>query len=158
MTIAVASVGFSPGRIVGEALVVALLNLVIGALLGALVDNGLGAWTQLLTRVGQSRQRRAAQSRTQPGSVGNRAPPYWGGASGGALPLRATTTSADFRAQDRAPLSWTNERADTLFVCEGERKAAASKRDPRERSEPSNIARAGPQSKLTSSQPEVMNW
>jgi hypothetical protein len=22
------------------------------------------------------------------------------------------------RAQDRAPLSWTNERADTLFVCE----------------------------------------
>jgi hypothetical protein len=21
-------------------------------------------------------------------------------------------------AQDRAPLSWTNERADTLFVCE----------------------------------------
>jgi len=27
--------------------------------------------------------------------------------------------SADLkRAQDRAPLSWTNERADTLFVCE----------------------------------------
>ena len=22
------------------------------------------------------------------------------------------------RAQDRAPLSWTNERADTFFVCE----------------------------------------
>jgi hypothetical protein len=22
------------------------------------------------------------------------------------------------RAEDRAPLSWTNERADTLFVCE----------------------------------------
>jgi hypothetical protein len=33
--------------------------------------------------------------------------------------LRATTTAADpKRAQDRVPLSWTNERADTLFVCE----------------------------------------
>ena len=50
-------------------------------------------------------------------------------------------------AQDRAPLSWTNERADTLFVCERVRKAAASERDPRERSEPSNIARADANSK-----------
>ena len=40
------------------------------------------------------------------------------GASGGALPLRATTKAADPTRQDRAPLSWTNERADTLFVCE----------------------------------------
>ena len=50
------------GHVVGEALVVALLNLVIGALLGALVDNGLGARTRLLTHVGQSRQRGASQS------------------------------------------------------------------------------------------------
>jgi hypothetical protein len=27
-------------------------------------------------------------------------------------------------------MSWTNERADTLFVCESDRKAAAPKRDP----------------------------
>jgi hypothetical protein len=45
------------GYVVGKALVVALLNFVIGALLGALVDNGLGARTRLLTHVGQSRQR-----------------------------------------------------------------------------------------------------
>jgi hypothetical protein len=35
------------------------------------------------------------------------------------FPLRATTKSPDQRrAQDRAPLSWTNEGADTPFVCE----------------------------------------
>jgi DNA-binding Lrp family transcriptional regulator len=40
--------------------------------------------------------------------------------------LRATTTAADLkRPQDRAPLSWTSERTDTLFVRERERKAAA---------------------------------
>ena len=43
---------------------------------------------------------------------------------------RSTTTTAALCAQDRAPLSWTNERADTLFVCERERKAA----DPKARS------------------------
>jgi hypothetical protein len=32
---------------------------------------------------------------------------------------------------DRAPLSWTSERADTLFVGERARKPAASMRDPR---------------------------
>jgi hypothetical protein len=32
--------------------------------------------------------------------------------------------------QDCAPLSWTSERADTLFVCERMRKAAASRRNP----------------------------
>jgi hypothetical protein len=32
---------------------------------------------------------------------------------------RRATTTLDFQApQDRAPLSWTNERADTHFVCE----------------------------------------
>jgi hypothetical protein len=46
--------------------------------------------------------------------------------------------------QDRAPLSWTNERADTLFVCEREREAAASLRDPRERSEQLDTVRAEP--------------
>jgi len=44
-----------------------------------------------------------------PVSVGNRAPPHGGGVSRGVLSPGA---------QDRAPLSWTNERADTLFVCE----------------------------------------
>jgi len=34
------------------------------------------------------------------------------------FPLQATTTAADSERQDRVPLSWTNERADTLFVCE----------------------------------------
>ena len=29
-----------------------------------------------------------------------------------------------------APLSWTSERANTLFVCERVRKAAANKRQP----------------------------
>jgi hypothetical protein len=28
------------------------------------------------------------------------------------------------------PLSWTSERADTFFVCERDRKAAANKRQP----------------------------
>jgi hypothetical protein len=32
--------------------------------------------------------------------------------------------------QAGAPLSWTNERADTLFVCKGVRKAAANERQP----------------------------
>jgi hypothetical protein len=32
--------------------------------------------------------------------------------------------------QDCAALSWTSERADTLFVCERVRKAAAYKRNP----------------------------
>jgi hypothetical protein len=32
--------------------------------------------------------------------------------------------------QDCAPLSWTIERADTLFVCERVRKAGASWRNP----------------------------
>ena len=47
------------GYVVGEALVVALLDFVIGAFLGAFVDNGLGTRTRLLTHVGQSRQRGA---------------------------------------------------------------------------------------------------
>ena len=33
-------------------------------------------------------------------------------------------------SQAGAPLSWTSERADTLFVCERERKAVAHKRQP----------------------------
>jgi hypothetical protein len=33
-------------------------------------------------------------------------------------------------SQAGAPLSWTSERADTLFVCERVRKAAAQKRQP----------------------------
>jgi hypothetical protein len=33
-------------------------------------------------------------------------------------------------SQAGAPLSWTIERADMLFVCEGVRKAAASERQP----------------------------
>ena len=35
-------------------------------------------------------------------SVGNRAPPHGGGASGGVLPLRATTTAADSKRDARA--------------------------------------------------------
>ena len=38
-------------------------------------------------------------------------------------------------SQAGAPLSWTSERADTSFVCERVRKAAASRRQPQERSE-----------------------
>ena len=52
---------------------IALLNAVVGALLGALVDNGLGTWTQLLTHVGQSRQpasNRSARSLRASGIVG----------------------------------------------------------------------------------------
>ena len=33
-------------------------------------------------------------------------------------------------SQAGAPLSWTNERADMLFVCERVRKAAGHKRQP----------------------------
>jgi hypothetical protein len=43
-------------HIVREALVIALLNAVVGAFLGTLVDNCLGAGGWLLTHVGQSRQ------------------------------------------------------------------------------------------------------
>src|SRR4249919_2402493 len=44
-------------HVVGEALVVALLNAMVRALLRALVDNSFRAGTLLLTHVGQSRQR-----------------------------------------------------------------------------------------------------
>jgi hypothetical protein len=60
---------------VGEALVIAFLNAVVGALLGALVDNGFRAGTWLLTHIGQSRQRSASRLTEQPASVGDRAPP-----------------------------------------------------------------------------------
>jgi membrane protein YqaA with SNARE-associated domain len=43
---------------------IALLNAVVGALLGALVDNRLGAWAQLLTHDCQSRQPGQRQSVT----------------------------------------------------------------------------------------------
>jgi hypothetical protein len=46
------------------------------------------------------------------------------------------------RSQAGAPLSWTSERADTFFVCERVRKAAATKRQPRERSEQCTQKRA----------------
>jgi hypothetical protein len=39
---------------------------------------------------------------TTDASVGNRAPPHGGGASGGVLPLRATTTAADSPRDARA--------------------------------------------------------
>ena len=39
-------------------------------------------------------------------------------------------SGAAARSQAGAPLSWTNERADTPFVCERARKAAATKRQP----------------------------
>jgi hypothetical protein len=45
------------GHVVGEALMIALLNAILSLLLGALIDDGLGAGTWLLTHVGQSRQR-----------------------------------------------------------------------------------------------------
>ena len=43
----------------------------------------------------------------------------------GASGLRAAVLS-----EAGAPVSWTSERADTLFVCEQVRKAAATKRQP----------------------------
>jgi hypothetical protein len=69
--------------------------------------------------VGESR----AAVLSQPGSAS--------GASSvdGSERRRSSSASDDevggFHAQDRAPLSWTNERADTLFVCTGVRTAAA---------------------------------
>jgi hypothetical protein len=42
--------------------VIALINAVVGTLLSALVDDGFGTWTRLLTHVGQSRQRRSSAS------------------------------------------------------------------------------------------------
>ena len=47
------------------------------------------------------------------------------------------------RNQDRAPLAWTNERADMLFVGERERKAAATTaRSSREASNRTPCARS----------------
>jgi hypothetical protein len=46
------------------------------------------------------------------------------------------------RAQDRAPLSWTNEGADTLSSASKRGRQRLAKRDPRERSEQSETARA----------------
>ena len=54
-------------------------------------------------------------------------------------PPSAVSNVVELRASDRgpaalsqagAPLSWTSERADTLFVCERVRKAAATERQP----------------------------
>jgi hypothetical protein len=42
-------------------------------------------------------------------------------------------------AQDRAPLSWTNERADTHFAASKRGRQRISRRDPRERSEQSRL-------------------
>jgi hypothetical protein len=42
-----------------------------------------------------------------------------------------------------APVSWTSERADTPFVCEQVRKAAATKRQP-QRGGASNVNRSEP--------------
>ena len=51
------------------------------------------------------------------------------------FPLRTTTEIGGFpSAQDRAPLSWTNEQADMLSSASERKERAALKRDPRERS------------------------
>jgi hypothetical protein len=57
--------------------------------------------------------------------AGLRAPASASGASNGQRREQRRSSSASddevggtTRAQDRAPLSWTNERADMLFVCE----------------------------------------
>ncbi len=59
---------------------------------------------------GASNQASCEQLQNGAASVGNRAPAAW--------------------SQAGAPLSWTIERADTSFVCERVRKAAARKRQP----------------------------
>jgi hypothetical protein len=43
---------------------------------------------------------------------------------------RSAAGGASNQIQDCAPLSWTSERADTFFVCERVRKAAATQRNP----------------------------
>jgi hypothetical protein len=71
-------------------------------------------------------------------AASDRAPPYSAEKEGAATlhRLRATTTAADpKRAQDRAPLSWTSERADTPFPPQARKEGSGYRRDPRERSE-----------------------
>jgi len=95
-----------------------------------------GQHSETATDWGQ-RDARAAQ---RVASVGNRAPPH------GARLARHCGNPANIAAsgseqsnsgsraavlgQAGAPLSWTRERADTFFVCERVRKAAAHKRQP----------------------------
>ena len=52
------------------------------------------------------------------------------GSGTGALSCERRESRAGARSQAGAPLSWTSERADTFFVCERARKAAATKRQP----------------------------
>ena len=71
-------------------------------------------------------------------------------AHGGSIDLRALAASVGNRAPAArshagAPLSWTIERADTSFVCERVRKAAAHKRQPQRAERARNIARAAPE-------------
>ena len=49
---------------------------------------------------------------------------------GRTLSCERRRSRAAVRSQAGAPLSWTSERAGTLFVCERVRKAAANKRQP----------------------------
>ena len=49
---------------------------------------------------------------------------------GSGYPARSAASGASNQTPDRAPLSWTSEAADTFFVCEQARKAAATPRDP----------------------------
>ena len=46
------------------------------------------------------------------------------------LPASVGKSRAAVLSQAGAPLTWTIERADMLFVCEGVRKAVASERQP----------------------------
>ena len=98
---------------------IALLNAVVGALLGALVDDGLGTWTQLLTHIGQSRQRGVQPISTQPASVGKSRAAVLRRRSGGVLSSASDDEVGGFHARLREQVQ---------------------------------------QSKLTSSQLEVVNW
>src|SRR5215207_6886051 len=63
---------------------------------------------------------------------------------------------SDSRNSDRAPLSWTSERADTLFVGERVRKAAASQRDPRRASLASEAIQCGSLVRFVEGGPEAI--
>jgi hypothetical protein len=135
---------------VGEALVVALVNAVVRALLGALVDNGSRAGTWLLTHVGQSRQRSDRRARPSLGALEiarRRAEPGWRaavldeGASRHAFRLRASLRSAlSIRPVGRqrltsASLSERNEQCARSerrrsFLCERPHQNARAKRAP----------------------------
>ncbi len=93
------------------------------------------------------------QLQKKPASVGNRAPDDRrsdertcpaSGASGDMLFRLPAKTTSDSSAEVCAPLSWTSERVDTLFVDEPVRKAAAHSANRASGASETKTARAAP--------------